>query len=102
MGAHTIRAPWIVMATHNPLQGRLGFVSASVLQTKLALYTSYVVRARIGKEVEEALFWDTSAPYRYLRIDDVDGETFAIAGGADHKTGQVDDPEKCYAEVEAG
>ena len=31
----------------------------------------------------------------------MDGETFAIAGGADHKTGQVDDPARCYTEVEA-
>ena len=31
---------------------------------------------------EEALLWDTSSPYRYLRIDEVDGKSFAIAGGA--------------------
>ncbi len=64
------------------------------------MYTSYVVRAKLNRQAEEALFWDTNSPYRYLRIDHVDGEPFAIAGGADHKTGQIDDPEKCYAEVE--
>jgi glycine/D-amino acid oxidase-like deaminating enzyme/nitrite reductase/ring-hydroxylating ferredoxin subunit len=108
VGEHTIRAPWLVMATHNPLQGRQGFVSASLLQTKLALYTSYVVRAEIHEAApalspalrEEALFWDTSVPYRYLRIDHVDGKCFAMAGGADHKTGQADGAERRYAEVE--
>jgi len=101
VGSHAIRAPWIVMATHNPLQGHQNLLQASLLQTKLALYTSYAVRARLPGRHDEALFWDTHRPYRYLRIDDVEGETFAIAGGADHKTGQVNDPEKCYGEVES-
>ena len=109
VGAHEIRAPWIVMATHNPLQGRQSTLQASVLQTRLALYTSYVVRAELpggavmpgGAEMDEALFWDTHNPYHYLRIDKAEGKTFAIAGGADHKTGQVDDPDKCYGDVEA-
>jgi len=100
VGRHKIRAPWVVMATHNPLAGRQGFLAASVLQTKLALYTSYVVRARLNQPEDAALFWDTQSPYHYLRVDHVDGEAFAIAGGADHKTGQLDDPEKCYADVE--
>jgi Rieske Fe-S protein len=47
------------------------------------------------------LFWDTSRPYRYLRIDRVGGQTYAIAGGADHKTGQADAPDEKYREVES-
>ena len=101
VGSHSIRAPWIVMATHTPLQGRQAFFAASALQTRLALYTSYVVRAELPDAHEEALFWNTSSPYRYLRIDETDATTFAIAGGADHKTGQVTDPERCYKEVES-
>ena len=101
VGSHSIRAPWVVIATHNPLQGRQGFLGASALQTRLALYTSYVVRAELAEAHDGALLWDTSSPYRYLRIDNADGKTFAIAGGADHKTGQVEDPERCYSEVES-
>jgi glycine/D-amino acid oxidase-like deaminating enzyme/nitrite reductase/ring-hydroxylating ferredoxin subunit len=101
VGSHSIRAPWVVIATHNPLQGRQGFLGAAALQTRLALYTSYVVRAELAEAHDEALLWDTSSPYRYLRIDEADGKTFAIAGGADHKTGQVEDPERCYSEVES-
>ncbi len=47
-GSHEIRAPWVVLATHNPLQGRQSTLQASVLQTGLSLYTSYVVRARLS------------------------------------------------------
>jgi len=106
VGSHEIRAPWVVLATHNPLQGRQSTLQASVLQTGLSLYTSYVVRAPLSGlknagELEEALFWDTHSPYRYLRIDRIDGEPFAIAGGADHKTGQVAEPDKCYRDVES-
>ena len=101
VGAYSIRAPWVIVATHNPLQGRQGFLRASALQTRLALYTSYAVRAALPEDCDDALLWDTSSPYRYLRIDEVEGKTFAIAGGADHKTGQVEDPERCYREVES-
>jgi glycine/D-amino acid oxidase-like deaminating enzyme/nitrite reductase/ring-hydroxylating ferredoxin subunit len=106
VGSHEIRAPWVVLATHNPLQGRQSTLQASVLQTRLALYTSYVIRARLSGlkktgNLEEALFWDTHSPYRYLRIDRIDGEWFAIAGGADNKTGQIENPDKCYGDVES-
>jgi glycine/D-amino acid oxidase-like deaminating enzyme len=43
---HTVRARDIVLATHNPLVGVSGMVSATAFQTKLALYTSYVVAGR--------------------------------------------------------
>ncbi len=33
VGRHKIRAPWVVMATHNPLQGRQGFLQHPLLQT---------------------------------------------------------------------
>jgi glycine/D-amino acid oxidase-like deaminating enzyme/nitrite reductase/ring-hydroxylating ferredoxin subunit len=101
VGSHSIRAPWVVMATHTPLQGRQGFLGASALQTRLALYTSYVVRAELREAYDEALLWDTSSPYRYVRIDEIDGKCFAIAGGADHRTGQEKDPERSYQAVES-
>ena len=43
---------------------------ATLFQTKLALYTSYVVAARVPRgRVPDALFWDTSDPYHYLRVE---------------------------------
>ena len=43
------RATAIVLATHNPLVGNAGMVSATLFQTKLALYTSYVIGGRVKK-----------------------------------------------------
>ena len=58
------------IATHNPLVGLSSLPSATLFQTKLALYTSYVVAARVPKgRVPDALFWDTADPYHYLRVE---------------------------------
>src|SRR5581483_6829875 len=68
-------------------------------QTKLYLYTSYAMSARIPKEAApEASFWDTADPYNYLRVDHRRHFAVAILGGEDHKTGQSD-PEKSYARL---
>lgn len=98
---HTIRGKYIVIATHVPLQGATGTLSAALFQTKLALYSTYAVGAKIKPGlVSEASFWDTGDPYFYLRIDRKKGYDYAILGGADHKTGQVRDPQKHYERVE--
>jgi Rieske Fe-S protein len=77
-------------------------VSAALLQTKLAPYTTYVAGGKIPAGVmPEASFWDTNDPYDYLRIDRHEGHDYAILGGADHKTGQSDEPERHFARMEA-
>ena len=38
-----------MIATHNPLVGVGGTAGATLFQTKLALYTSYVVAGRVPK-----------------------------------------------------
>jgi glycine/D-amino acid oxidase-like deaminating enzyme/nitrite reductase/ring-hydroxylating ferredoxin subunit len=106
-GNHTIACDYVIVATHNPIVGRAGFLSASLLQTKLALYTSYVVAGRIPSgSIPDALFWDTSDPYNYLRLAGAGAgagpnEDVVIYGGADHKTGQAEDTRACFARVEA-
>ena len=72
--------------------GKAGLIGATLLQTKLALYTSYAVAGKTQPGViPDALYWDTGDPYRYLRIDRRKGFDVAILGGEDHKTGQADD-----------
>ena len=98
----TITCKYIVLATHTPLMGKTNLASATLLQTKLYLYTSYVVGGRVAKgTVPDLLFWDTADPYHYLRIDEREDHDFVIFGGADHKTGQVDDTVRCFEQVEA-
>ena len=100
-GDYTVRCASVVVATHNPLVGKSSLVSATLFQTKLALYSSYVVAARVAKgAVFDGLFWDTADPYNYLRIEPKRDYDLVIFGGQDHKTGQADDTTACYAALE--
>jgi glycine/D-amino acid oxidase-like deaminating enzyme/nitrite reductase/ring-hydroxylating ferredoxin subunit len=87
-----IDCDYLVIATHVPMMGITGLVSATLFQTKLYPYSTYAVGANIprGKLAEMSL-WDTSDPYYYLRIDRGTKSDYAIFGGADHKTGQAED-----------
>ena len=90
----------VVMATNNPLVGLASITSATLLQTKLSLYTSYAFGARVpSSTVPEALFWDTREPYDYLRIDRHRGFDYIVYGGEDHKTGQKKATTKAYARL---
>ena len=100
-GGHRVRCRDIVMATHNPLMGVAGMMSASLFQTKLSLYSSYVVAGRVpAGTVPDALWWDTADPYRYLRVDPHRGYDVVILGGEDHKTGQATDSDDRYRRLE--
>jgi glycine/D-amino acid oxidase-like deaminating enzyme len=89
-----------VMATNNPLVGLASITSATLLQTKLSLYTSYALGARVPlNTVPEALFWDTRDPYDYLRIDRNRGFDYLVYGGEDHKTGQKKKTQNAYARL---
>ncbi len=97
---HTITCEAVVIATDVPLTGISSIASASLLQTKLAPYTSYVIGGTLPDEhVPEASFWDTSDPYYYLRIDSPEKQPYVIFGGLDHKTGQATDTDSFFDEL---
>jgi glycine/D-amino acid oxidase-like deaminating enzyme/nitrite reductase/ring-hydroxylating ferredoxin subunit len=97
----TISCDAIVLATHTPLMGNTNIASATLFQTKLALYTSYVVAGRIPSGImPDALFWDTADPYHYLRLERHRGFDVVIFGGEDHKTGQASDTNACFERLE--
>jgi glycine/D-amino acid oxidase-like deaminating enzyme/nitrite reductase/ring-hydroxylating ferredoxin subunit len=101
VNGHTLTCDDVVLATHTPLVGLSGMISATAFQTKLALYTSYVVGGRVARGVvPDALFWDTQDPYHYLRIQPDDDADLVIFGGEDHKTGQVRETTECYERLE--
>ena len=97
---HWISFDRVVMATNNPLVGLASITSATLLQTKLSLYTSYALGARVPlNTVPEALFWDTRDPYDYLRIDRNRDFDYLVYGGEDHKTGQKKKTQNAYARL---
>jgi len=101
VNGHWLRGQDIVIATHNPLVGLSSTTSAMLFQTKLALYTSYVVAGRVpAGRVPDALFWDTAIPYHFLRIERHRDHDLVIFGGEDHKTGQVSDTKDRYHQLE--
>jgi len=90
----------VVITTNNPLVGLATIAGATLLQSKLFLYTSYALGARIPScTVPEALFWDTRDPYDYLRIDRHHGFDYVVFGGEDHKTGQKRNTKRPYARL---
>lgn len=98
---HRIHCEHALIATHVPLQGKTGLVSATLLQSKLAPYSTYVVAGWVPRgTVPEALYWDTGDPYDYLRVDRRHDHDFVIFGGEDHKTGQVEDTTQCFNALE--
>ena len=50
--------------------------------------------------IADALWWDTSDPYHYLRVEPHRDFDVVIFGGEDHKTGQQDDTAACYRRLE--
>jgi glycine/D-amino acid oxidase-like deaminating enzyme/nitrite reductase/ring-hydroxylating ferredoxin subunit len=90
----------VVMATNNPLVGLASMTSATLFQTKLSLYTSYALGARVPiGTIPEALFWDTREPYDYLRVDKRSVFDYVVFGGEDHKTGQKRHTTRAFARL---
>jgi glycine/D-amino acid oxidase-like deaminating enzyme/nitrite reductase/ring-hydroxylating ferredoxin subunit len=90
-----VRANAVVIATNTPINDRV------TIHTKQAAYRTYALAAPIRRgSVFKALYWDTTDPYHYVRLQPRDGDTdFLIIGGEDHKTGQADDTERRHARL---
>ena len=101
-GEHEVHCDHVVIATHNPIVGKANALLASLLQTRLALYSTYAVGGRVPRgSVPDCLLWDTADPYHYVRIDSREDHDFVIFGGEDHKTGQVEDTQACFDRLAA-
>jgi glycine/D-amino acid oxidase-like deaminating enzyme/nitrite reductase/ring-hydroxylating ferredoxin subunit len=94
-GPH-IRAGAVVVASNTPFNDRV------TMHTKQAAYRTYVLALRIAEgSVPPVLLWDTLDPYHYVRTARIDGQSWLIVGGEDHKVGQSEDPEQSYARLES-
>ena len=104
-GGRTVTAGAVVVATNSP------FNDLFAIHTKQAPYTTYVIAARVpANTITHALYWDTSDPYHYVRLqpasnDQLGGDNAAaldllVVGGEDHKSGQADDMEERFERLE--
>lgn len=92
---------FLVLATHNPLVGLASTLRATLLQTKLSLYSSYAVGATLPLgRLPEGLYWDTAEPYHYLRVEHRPANAYVVYGGEDHKTGQAGDNGRLFSRLE--
>lgn len=96
----TIACYDLVIATHVPIVGNRSISGATMFQTKIYPYSSYVLGARLPDDsVAPGLYWDTTNPYYYLRVHDRSDGRYAIFGGEDHKTGQETDTESRFVRL---
>lgn len=75
-----VTAKKVFCATHAPL-------NRVFLQTKVAAYRSYVLAFR-DVAFPDGLFWDMEDPYHYMSAYPIDGVSYLVVGGEDHKTGK--------------
>ncbi|HEX2100146.1 MAG TPA: FAD-dependent oxidoreductase [Candidatus Synoicihabitans sp.] len=90
----------VVVATNSPVNDRV------TIHTKQEPYRTYVIGVAVPSgAIPPALYWDTGDPYHYVRLQRAEGgssgEDILIVGGEDHKTGQADDAERRYTDLEA-
>ena len=98
----TIACTDLVIATHTPMVGIRNLLGATLFQSKLYLYSSYVLGGSIDESsLNAGLYWDTADPYYFLRVQDGAAGRYAIFGGEDHKTGQVSDTDQCFDRLAA-
>jgi glycine/D-amino acid oxidase-like deaminating enzyme/nitrite reductase/ring-hydroxylating ferredoxin subunit len=93
-GGGTVTARMVLFATHTPA----GF---SLLHAELEPFRSYVMAVRLrGQVPPDGLFFDTADPYNYTRLQPSERGDLLIVGGKDHPTGQNQETERCYRELE--
>lgn len=84
-----------VVTTNSPI------VDKYAIHTKQAPYRTYAVALTLPPgAVAPALWWDTTDPYHYIRLQPGAGEDLLIVGGEDHKTGEVDDMDARFHRLE--
>jgi Rieske Fe-S protein len=86
----------VVVATNTPFNDRV------TMHTKQAAYRSYVVGFEVPKDSFPAwLLWDMEDPYHYVRRVRGIARDVVIVGGEDHKTGEANDADARYRNLES-
>ncbi len=83
-----VTAKAVLMATNVPIAG------FTDIHTLAAPYRTYAMAFPI-EDFPDGLFWDTADPYHYTRRQD----QWLIVGGEDHRVGEEEDTEGCFARL---
>lgn len=99
-----VNADTIVVATNTPINDLF------TIYTKQVRYMTYAIGACVPRgSITKALYWDTSDPYHYIRLQGIrsvrmadeknnksSGHDILIVGGEDHRIGQRSDADERY------
>lgn len=90
-----VQSSTLVYATHIP-------PGVNLLHLRCPAYRSYAIAVRLENgDYPEGLSYDMYDPYHYYRTQTIDGKSYLIVGGQDHKTGDEIDTNQCFRELEA-
>lgn len=91
-GGFVVTADIAVFATNSPINETIA------LHSKMAPYRTYAMAFELpAGSLPDALYWDMSDPYFYVRLHPGSrGIDYLIAGGCDHKSGETDDGESRF------
>ncbi len=91
-----IKASNLVYATHVP-------PGVNLLHFRCAPYRSYAMAVKLNNEKDypDAVAYDMNDPYHYYRTQMVDGESYFIVGGEDHKTAHEENTESRFRRLES-
>ncbi len=90
-----INARKLIYATHVP-------PGVNLLHFRCAPYRSYAIAVTLkDNNYPDALAYDMYEPYHYYRTQVIDGKSYLIAGGEDHKTAHEENTEACFTRLES-
>jgi len=85
----------IIYATHIP-------PGINLLHLRCAPWRSYAIAAKLtNDQYPSGLIYDMEDPYHYYRTQTIDGESYLIAGGKDHKTGDAQNAASMFTKLRA-
>ena len=90
-----VSATDIIYATHIP-------PGVNLLHLRCIPFRSYAMAVTLTDlNYPEDLIYDMDDPYHYYRSQVIDGRTYLIAGGKDHKTAHEENTEQCFLKLES-
>ena len=90
-----LKAKTIVYATHIP-------PGINLLHLRCPAYRSYAMAVKLEDQAyPSGLVYDMYDPYHYYRTQEINGESFLIVGGEDHKTGENTNTTQCFLQLES-